>query len=310
MRRLALVLGLALAAASAIWTQRLARDAEERFPRRGERVPSLGGELHVVERGSGAPVVLLHGVFGGAEDWLATSADELARSHRVLVFDRPGQGRSDRCGDLAATPAGQARLVREALARMGVERPLVVGFSFGGAVAAAYAVQFPDELSGLVLVSAVLYEWPGATSLTYPLVGLPLAGPLLARTILAPIGTLASEGSVARAFSPAPIAAGFGQSPLPLALRPESFLASAQDMRLLKASLRAQSPLYASIRAPTTIVCGDGDVVTWASFHSERLAREIVGARLVRVEGGGHQLPYSHPHVVNAAIAELSSRAR
>lgn len=310
MRRVPAILLLVLAAASAWWTQRLAHDAEERFPAVGRRVPTIEGELHLVERGSGRPIVLLHGVFGGAEDWLATIADDLARSHRVLVLDRPGQGRSDRCGDLAATPAGQAKLVHAALERMGVERPLVVGFSFGGAVAAAYAAQFPDDLSGLVLVSAVLYEWPGATAWTYPIAGLPIVGPLLAHTVIAPIGASTSDSSVERAFRPAPIAPSFGGSPVPLALRPASFLASAQDMRLLKASLHAQSARYATIRAPTTIVCGDGDVVTWASFHSERLAREVRGARLVTIAGGGHQLPYSHPREVLSAIEELAQRAR
>jgi pimeloyl-ACP methyl ester carboxylesterase len=113
-----------------------------------------GGQLHVVEIGAARragdpPVMLLHGASGNLEDQRLTLGNALAATHRVILFDRPGHGFSRRRA-ADATPGRQAALIAEGLARLGVERVIVVGHSWSGALAAALALDFPGRVAGLV----------------------------------------------------------------------------------------------------------------------------------------------------------------
>lgn len=306
---IAAVVAAAVLAAGAIWTRVLAARAERDFPPEGQVVRVQGLALRYVDRGTGSPIVLVHGAYGGLEDWIATGIfDELARSHRVIAFDRPGHGWSERPAHGAASPIEQARILRAALRELGVERPIVVGFSWGGAAALAWAVDAPDEIAGIVTLNGVAYPWPGATNTSYVLAGLPLVGPLLAHTIAAPLGALTAESSVARAFAPAPVAATFARSPIPLALRPTQFLVEAEDMRLLKAAVAIQSPRYGEIRVPLEIVAGRGDLVAFWDFHSQRLHETVPGSAFTVLEDAGHQILHSHPRAVIDATLRLAAR--
>lgn len=310
-RRLALVavvLALALAAA---WTHARARRAERDFPPEGRFVEVGGRRIHVVERGSGPPVVLVHGAYGGVQDWTATGiVDELARTHRVIAFDRPGHGWSERAAEGERTPIGQARVLRAACKELGVERPLVVGFSWGGALALAWAIAWPDEISGVAVVNGVAYAWPGPTNTSYVLAGLPVVGPLIAHALAAPLGAASADAAVERAFAPAPVPATFARSPIPLALRPAQFEAEAEDMRLLKPAVALQAPRYGDVRAPLEILAGRGDLVAHWDWHAQRLQRAVAGARLTVIEDAGHQVLYSHPLAVVETVRRLAARAR
>ena len=85
---------------------------------------------------------------------LITSA---AKNHRVIVFDRPGFGHSDRPRNVVWTPAAQAELINSALQQSGVTHAIVLGHSWGTSVAVALALIYPNLVQGLVLASA-----PGA----------------------------------------------------------------------------------------------------------------------------------------------------
>lgn len=307
---LATLAAAALLGAGALWTQVLAAHAERRFPPEGRFVGSGRSRLHVVERGAGSPVVLLHGAFGGVQDWTSTGIlDALARNHRVLAFDRPGHGWSDEAASGAPAPLGQARLLRAALRASGVERPLLVGFSYGGAVALAWAVEYPDEIAGVLTVNGVAYPWPGATDTPYVLAGIPVLGPLLAYTVAAPFGALTADEAVERAFAPSDVPPTFARSPIALALRPAQFQTEARDMRLLKTAVAIQSTRYGEIRAPLEILAARGDRVAFWDFHSERLSRAVPGARLTVLEAGGHQVLHSDPRAVIEAVERLAARA-
>jgi pimeloyl-ACP methyl ester carboxylesterase len=309
-RRLLIGIAGLAALAGAAWTRLIVARAERAFPATGEYVEANGARLRYVERGAGPPVVLVHGAFGGLEDWTATGIlDELARDHRVLAFDRPGHGWSSSPRTDASSPIEQARSLRAALRALGVERPLVAGFSWGGAVAIAWAIEAPEEIAGLALVNPVAYPWPGATATPFVLSGIPLAGPLFAHTLAAPLGTWMTAGSARRAFEPAPVPASFARSPVPLALRPQTFLVETRDMRLLKAAVAIQSPRHGEIRAPLAILAGRGDRVTHWDFHSEPLSRAVAGAELRVLDDAGHQVLHSHPAEVVALVRRVAGRA-
>lgn len=302
----ALAAGIALAlAVGALATRQLAARAEARFPRTGACVRVEGLDLHYLRGGRGKPVVLLHGAFGGAQDFQATLWDALTARADVVAFDRPGAGWSERPRGAVADPAVQARLLRAAARELGLERPLLVGCSWGAAVALAWALQAPEDVAGVVTVGGALEPWPGDTAFAFRLAGVPLLGPLFAHTLAAPLGTWLAADDVDLAFAPAPVAASFAHSPFALGLRPASFLAQAEDLRVLNGFLAEQAPLYAGLHVPVLLLHGVGDRVASAEVHSAAAARALPRGEYRPVPGAGHQLLHSHPHVVLEAVLEL-----
>lgn len=296
---------LALLCASFVWSRILIARVEHEFPPSGSFVEVGDTRVHYIERGTGTPIVLLHGVYGGVEDWRASIFDEVARRGRAIAIDRPGHGYTERSGDELRTPSGQARFVHDVLVELGIERAVIVGFSWSGAVTASYALQFPHETLGAMTVNGVLYEWESISASTDALLCLPGLGPLFAHTLGMPLARLARDGGVKHAFQPAAVPAAYDRSALALELRPQSLLANATEMRALKAALRTQSQHYSNIQVPLHIVAGLGDDVTYATFHSYRLHEAVVGSKLVAVEGAGHQIVFSHPTAVLQALDAL-----
>ena len=128
-----IVLGGLLASAALV--QVLARRAEKAHRPLGKILRVRGRAVHVVERGAGPCVVLLHGNGSMVEDFASTGLiDRLAENHRVLAFDRPGFGESDRDGG-TWTPEREADLLAEVMQTLGVQTSVVVGHSSGTLVA-------------------------------------------------------------------------------------------------------------------------------------------------------------------------------
>src|SRR4051812_27126853 len=84
----------------------LARRAERRNPARGAFIEVDGVRLHYIEKGTGSPVVLLHGNQAMADDFEISGVfDLIAEKHRVIAFDRPGFGYSERPRVMVWTPS-------------------------------------------------------------------------------------------------------------------------------------------------------------------------------------------------------------
>ena len=136
----------ALAAMSSFGIARL----EAQHPPTGQFIDVQGVRLHVVVLGlpvehpdAEPALVLIHGASGNLEDMRLALGERLAVSHRVILIDRPGHGWSSRPeADDYASPARQAELVAGALAQLGVRRAIVIGHSWGGAFATAFALAF------------------------------------------------------------------------------------------------------------------------------------------------------------------------
>ena len=103
--------------------------------------------------GDAPDLVLIHGASGNTRDMTFSLAPRLAEDYRVIVLDRPGLGYTDRINGTGATITQQAELLQKAAAQLGADRPIVLGHSYGGAVALAWAVTRPDHISALVNVS-------------------------------------------------------------------------------------------------------------------------------------------------------------
>jgi hypothetical protein len=145
-------------AASAILNRLLARRAERRNPPIGGFVNVDGIRLHYVARGGGTPLVLLHGNGSMVQDFQSSGLIDLAaKKFRVIAFDRPGFGHSNRPRNIVWTPQAQAEIIGAALGKMGVERAIVFGHSWGTLVAIALALRYPRNVQALVLASGYYY---------------------------------------------------------------------------------------------------------------------------------------------------------
>ncbi len=301
----ALLLTLVLALGACL-TFLATRSAENEFPARGAFVHASPTELHYLDAGQGRPIVLLHGAFGAAQDFAATLQPALALTHRVLAFDRPGHGWSERVAGVVNTPRVQAATLHSALHALGIERPVVLGFSYGGSVALAWAVEFPDDLAALVLINPASHPWPGGPSASYSIASIPALGPLFTYTLANPIGRLLAPASSLNAFTPLPVADGFDvRSPVRLELTPARFRANCEDLRVLADCLGEQAPHYAQIRVPTLILASVEDHVASHAIHARALEREIPGAKLIPFSPAGHQLPYTHTAEVARDVLEF-----
>jgi pimeloyl-ACP methyl ester carboxylesterase len=320
-----ILLGLPLVvlAGAAVATLVITSQIEARYPPAGRRVAVAGGHLAVIEAGPGegaasrGTVVLLHGASANAMDPMQAIGRRLAGDgFRVLSFDRPGFGWSDRIeGAAAASPAVQARLIAAGLGALGVGPALVVGHSWSGALAATLALDAPERVAGLVLLAPATHPWPGGTVPGYAGWYRSVFGRTLlwvaSRTVAAPFGLYALDRFAAVVFKPDPMPPGYADAArVPLVLRPSTFEANLQDLDGLYEFLARQRPRYPQIAAPTVIIAGDADPIVRTPVHAEAMARDVPGARLVVLPGTGHMLHYTASDAVVAEIEALAARVR
>jgi len=168
-----------------------ARKVEREYPPAGRFITVNGIRLHYIERGEGPPVVLLHGNMVTAEDFDTSGVlDLVATQHRVIAFDRPGFGYSDRPHGSPWGAGAQADLLRDALVVLGIKRAIVLGHSWGAAVALALALNHPDAVGGLVLLSGYYYPSLRADVLLSSPAAIPILGDLLRYSISPLLGRL------------------------------------------------------------------------------------------------------------------------
>ncbi len=307
--RIALGAAAAAAAGLALGLRDAALKAEDRHPPPG-RFMQLGDiRLHFLDRGTGRPpVVLLHGMGLMLEDWVASGLVELlCTDHRVVLFDRPGFGHSPRPRGRAATAAAQAELLAQAFARLGLERPIVVGHSWAALVAARLALDHPEAVRGVVLVSGPFFEAPaGVMALATP-PAVPVLGDALRYTLYPPLGRAMTPGILAQLFAPLPVPASFLETvPVPLMLRPWQLRATGEDAMRLPAEIAALAPRWRQLRTPVAILAGDADQVVSTETNAVRLHEEIPGSTLTLIPGAGHMAHHAAPEALVARITELA----
>ena len=300
---------LAALAGAALFNQARARRAERETPPAGRFVEVDGVRLHYVTRGDGRPVVLLHGNGMMVQDMEASGLlDDLAQRYRVVAFDRPGFGYSERPRDRIWTPQAQAELIHAALGRLGIERPILVGHSWGTLVALALALEQPQDVGALVLLGGYYYPTARADVLTSgPAV--PVVGDLMRLTVSPLLGRLMAPAVIRRVFAPAPVAESFSHVPLELALRPAQIRATAADTALMIPGAAQLSRRYGELSLPVVIVAGAGDRIVDVERQAVRLHEALPGSALRLIDGVGHMVHHSAPDEVMAAIEAAAARA-
>lgn len=297
----AVALGLlALCGASALYTQLEVRRAEARFPAAGRFMTVNGVRLHYVDEGNGEPIVLLHGNPGFVHDFLPI-VDSLARARRVIAFDRPGHGYSERLSASGTTPRDQVRLIHDALAQLGVTRATFVGHSWGGALALLYALEHPANVREIVVIGTRAFASDAPADRVYALNRVPVAGALLRHTVMLPAGRSIVDRRLAAAYAPDSVRHDHWQAARTMWLRPSQVAATVWDTWNLNEELLTASARYGTIRAPVTVIAGERD----ASLAESKRLYDVFGptrARLIVVENAGHEVQFTRPAAVLRAL--------
>jgi pimeloyl-ACP methyl ester carboxylesterase len=297
-------------AATALLNRHLAKMAEQDNPPAGQFLDVDGVQLHYVERGSGEPLVLLHGNGSMIQDFQSSGLVDLAaKNFRVIIFDRPGFGHSDRPRNVIWTPDAQAQLIKRAFERLGVSQAIVLGHSWGASVAVALALKFPDMVRGLVLASGYYYPTmrPDVIALSTPAV--PVVGDILAHTLSPIISRLMWPLMMTKIFGPRSAPAKFGKFPKEMALRPSQIRASAAESTLMIPDAFHFKDKYANLKMPVVIIAGEDDRLIDIDKQSARLHSDVAQSAFHRVPNTGHMIHQTATADVMAAINEVAGNS-
>jgi pimeloyl-ACP methyl ester carboxylesterase len=300
--------GLGLAA-SYFYVRKKTKQAEAEFPPRGRFVTVDGVRLHYIERGTGPALVLIHGNGVVANDFEHSGLlDRAAERYRVIAFDRPGFGYSQRPRTRIWTPQAQARLLHHALQEIGVDSAIVVAHSWGTLVALSLALDVPDFVRGLVLLSGYYYPSvrPDVPLQAGP--AIPVVGDLMRYTVSPLISRMIWRPSEKAVFWPQPVSERFRAMPPWMAVRPQQLRASAADAALMVPAAAVLSKRYTELKMPVSILAGTKDKIADFSHNSERLSERVPAAELQLLPGVGHMVHYARQDDVIAAVDNIAGR--
>ncbi|MCX8474169.1 MAG: alpha/beta hydrolase [Sphingomonas sp.] len=299
-----LVLGLAG------WSAYVGRKAEEMVPAEGAFAAVPGARLHYVDlnpEAEGPAIVMVHGLMGQLRNFSHSFAGRLAADHRVILVDRPGWGHSLLDGPRPGI-AAQAGMIAALIEQLGLEKPLLVGHSMGGAVSLALGLDRPELVRGLALIAPLTQVVETVPPPFKGLLAPPALRPLLAWTVAVPVGLRKGPETAAAIFAPDPVPADFALAGGgALALRPKSYMAGSFEIQAAPAEMAALVPRYGEMRVPVAILYGRADAVLDPALNGEKTAAEIPGATLELIEGG-HMLPVTHAEATEAWLRGVLAR--
>src|SRR5688572_2397010 len=292
---------LVVAIAAPFWARTVGLGLPD-LPPPGALVTIAGGHrLNVFDHGNGQPVVLVHGLPGSAHDWRPLPDQLAAARFRVIRYDRTGYGHStSRPPEDSHSVTANAADLLGLIAALDLDRPILVGWSYGGGVALSAADQAPSRVGALLLVGS---DGPAGPSfgwfatffvLTQPLRSWGIASGIPVRFGIASMGRRAFQQSVP-AWWPA---------------HALSVIASSKAQRTWTREVRDFDPdsiRVEGIRVPVTLVHGTSDAFVPPSVAAAS-HRQIAGSVLVRIEGGGHMLPNTHTDRILDEVRALAVR--
>lgn len=304
---LAVVIVTSLVAAT-LW---IAAKAERLVPVSGRFVEIDGNRIHYVEEGEGRPIVFVHGLGAQIHQFRHTLFDHFGPGYRLIALDRPGSGYSVRATGATGRLPEQAEILRRFIEKLGLERPLVVGHSLGGAVTLTLAVEHPEAISGIALLAPLTHLEAGVrekAGLLY--IRSRLWRGIMAYTVAIPTSLRYARQTLEFIFSPQAVPAdyminGGGW----LGLRPTHFHATSTDFVAVEEDLARIEQRYGEIAMPSGILFGTADRVIDMRIHGEPMKDRIGGLDFEMVDGLGHMPQFAEPDRVIAFIKRIAERA-
>lgn len=315
--KLALIAALVTVCVLAVLVTLLASRREARvmatYPPEGQFINLPTGRIHVVERGQPAgtapDLVLIHGSNGSTRDMTFALAPALQDRYRILIFDRPGLGYSDPLP--APTIAARAAALQQAAEALGAPRPIVLGQSYGGAVALAWAVNHPDKIAALINVSAPSHPWDTPLDPLYRITSTWLGARLVVPLLTAFVPEAYARRALAPVFAPQTVPDGYAEYfGLAMSLRRSSWRNNAVQRANLLEEIRTLRPGYAALGLPIELVHGTADITVGLKIHATKLINEVPSARLTPLEGVGHMPHHTHSTRITAAVDRAAHRAQ
>ncbi|MBY0612703.1 MAG: alpha/beta hydrolase [Beijerinckiaceae bacterium] len=298
-----------------IRTRIIVQEVEAQFPPIGDFAEILGERVHYVDVGPrDAPpertIVLIHGASANIRDILTPLKEPLSTRYRLIALDRPGHGWSSRnAGREDAKLSRQGDIVIGLIERLGIGRAVVLGHSWGGALALRLALDHRQKVAALILVSPVTHPWPGGVGAANEISVMPIVGTLLLQSIIAPVGERLIGKAMEAVFAPAVPPADFAEvTGVKLVLRPSDFKANAEDLVDLAPQIAEQVTRYPALALPILVITGDTDGIVSPELHARGMVRDVAGVELVTLNGSGHVPPHSKPRETLEAIERFLNR--
>lgn len=296
---------VALVAGSAVVSQALAYQAVKNNPAKGKFIEVDGVRLHYVEHGSGSPIVFLQGNGSMIEDLSSSGLlDKAAKNNRAIAFDRPGFGHTERPHDRSWGPEEQAALLVKAFAILKIDKPVIVAHSWGTLVALSLALNHPQSVSRLVLLSGYYFASLRSDTVMSAPGAAPILGDLIQHTFGPLIARLTATSVIEHMFEPLRVSPAFKAAySVGLVSRPSQLKAVATDTVSMPFNAFELSSRYSELKLPVAIFAGDQDKIVDTDAQSKRLHEAIPQSSYHCEKNAGHMIHHAIPNDIIAAIA-------
>ena len=307
-----------------LYSRSITDDIERQYPPAGQFISVDGTQLHYLDsdhdstqraikkndnNGQSSPVlVLLHGASTSALDFRHNLFESLSQNARVLAFDRPGHGYSER--PLKWTnPAMQAQLIAKALEQLGVQESVWIGHSWAGSVVMAGMLNHPSLVVAGVSIAGASHPWIGKPVWHVRLASLPVLGSLFSHVAVPIAGRASIPAAVQGVFSPDAVPQDYiEQTGVLLSVRPKAFMSNAADRNYLSAWLEGQVDRYPSLSQPLLLITASEDTIVPSWNHAERLVKILDNANWQVLDNAGHAPHHSRRTEVQALIDDFIAR--
>ena len=302
---------VAIAGALAIFAAWTARRVEKALPPCGHFIEIDGARVHYLDEGSGPPLVLIHGLGGQMHNFTHSLLDRLKTNHRVVILDRPGCGYSTRPRNGSAALGAQAKIIAGLIDKLGLDRPLIVGHSLGGAIALLLALEHPEKIGGLALLAPATHAGKAVPPLFRGIyVRSNFRRRLVAWTLAIPMSITNRELVLGTVFGPGAVPADFAiKGGGLLTLRPRSYIAASTDLIAAIEDLQRMPARYGDLTVPVGVLFGTNDLLLDHAVHGGGLVEKCPGAHIELIEDGGHMIIITAADRCADFIARMARRS-
>lgn len=293
-----------------VTTRRIAAHAESRIPMIGKTVEVGGDRIRYVERGDGPPILFVHGLGGQLHHFDHPLFPAMGDGYRLIAIDRAGSGYSTRRASGPRLPE-QADLIARVIDELGLDRPLVVGHSLGGAISLTLALRHPDKVAGLALIAPLTHYVPAPPEAFGGLyIRSPLLRRVIAETLAIPMSLKTARAALDVVFGPQKPTedyayAGGGY----LGLRPSHFYAVSSDLVAVEQDLPDIQKRYGELKMAVGILFGDRDQILDHQAQGLAMQGRVEGIEIEILEGIGHMPQFVVADRVAQFVRRMAARA-